>query len=131
MLPPRERILRAASKLFCTRGIRCVSVDEIATAAQTNKMTLYRHFKSKDLLVAEYLKSLIARVIARDEEVARAHPDNSHAQLCARISLAADDLCTAPVRGCPIMNAAVGAPREGTPRARGDRRTPSSNGASG
>ena len=47
-IPPRERILDAARDLFYSRGIRCVSVDEIAAAAQTNKMTLYRHFESKD-----------------------------------------------------------------------------------
>ena len=43
-LPPRERILVAAQALFYARGIRAVSVDEIAAAAGTNKMTLYRHF---------------------------------------------------------------------------------------
>lgn len=33
-------------------------MDEIAASAATNKMTLYRHFESKDLLVAEYLRGL-------------------------------------------------------------------------
>ncbi len=56
-IPPRERILDAACDLFYSRGIRCVTVDDIAAAAQTNKMTLYRHFASKDLLVAEYLRT--------------------------------------------------------------------------
>ena len=38
------------------KGIRAVGVDAIAEAAGTNKMTLYRHFASKDELVAEYLR---------------------------------------------------------------------------
>ena len=76
-IPPRERILDAARDLFYSRGIRCVSVDEIAAAAQTNKMTLYRHFESKDLLVAEYLRTLHAYAIARDEEVMRQYPGGS------------------------------------------------------
>ena len=33
-----------------------MGVDAIAEAADTNKMTLYRHFASKDELVAEYLR---------------------------------------------------------------------------
>ena len=56
-IPPRARILTAAKQLFYARGIRAVSVDEIAAAARTNKMTLYRHFRSKDLLIAEYLRA--------------------------------------------------------------------------
>src|SRR5437763_2297014 len=55
---PRDRILAAASDLFYRYGIRAVGVDAIAEAAGTNKMTLYRHFDSKDQLVAEYLRCL-------------------------------------------------------------------------
>src|SRR5260370_6786928 len=54
--PPRDRILAAAGELFYRHGIRAVGVEAIAEAAGTNKMTLYRHFSSKDALVAEYLR---------------------------------------------------------------------------
>src|ERR1700674_1684054 len=84
--PPRERILEAARDLFYAKGIRAVGVDEIAAAAQTNKMTLYRHFESKDFLVAEYLRFLAGYAIARDDEVKRAHPGDPYAQLCALIA---------------------------------------------
>ena len=60
-IPPRERILAAASDLFYRLGIRAVGVEAIAEAAGTNKMTLYRHFDSKDELVAEYLRCLADR----------------------------------------------------------------------
>src|ERR1700726_77263 len=55
-IPPRARILAAAGELFYRHGIRAVGVESIAEAAGTNKMTLYRHFTSKDELVAEYLR---------------------------------------------------------------------------
>src|SRR5438552_17981167 len=55
---PRERILAAARELLFCHGIRAVGVDAIAEAAGTNKMTLYRHFASKDELVAEYLRKV-------------------------------------------------------------------------
>jgi AcrR family transcriptional regulator len=54
-ISPRERILSAASGLFYRHGIRAVGVEAIAEEAKTNKMTLYRHFTSKDELVAQYL----------------------------------------------------------------------------
>ena len=106
-IPPRERILDAARDLFYSRGIRCVSVDEIAAAAHTNKMTLYRHFESKDLLVAEYLRSLSAYAIARDEEIMRQYPGDAYAQLRALAKRFGDDLCAEDLRGCPMANAAV------------------------
>jgi len=114
-ISPRERILEAACELFYTRGIRCVSVDEIAAAAQTNKMTLYRHFESKDLLVAEYLRSLNAYSIARDDEAGRAHAGDPYAQLCALIARVGNDLCAADLRGCPMANAAVEFPDKDHP----------------
>src|SRR5260221_12942843 len=57
---PRERILSSALDLFYRHGIHAVGVDAIAEAAATNKMTLYRHFDSKDLLVAESFRRLAA-----------------------------------------------------------------------
>ena len=53
--PPRERIVATANDLFHRHGLRGVGVETIAEAAGTNKMTLYRHFESKDELILEYL----------------------------------------------------------------------------
>ncbi|MFL1502699.1 TetR/AcrR family transcriptional regulator [Pseudomonas sp. O64] len=50
-IPPRERILRAAGEMFHKYGIHAVGVEAIAAAAQSNKMTLYRHFASKEMLI--------------------------------------------------------------------------------
>ena len=114
-IPPRERILNAACELFYSRGIRCVSVDEIAAAAQTNKMTLYRHFESKDLLVAEYLKMMNAEAIARDDEVLSAYRGDPYGGLRALAKQVGDDLCAADFRGCPAANAAVEFPEKDHP----------------
>src|SRR5436309_7488419 len=59
-LPVRERILVAAGDLFHKHGIRGVGVEAIAEAADTNKMTLYRHFSSKDELIAEWVRGMVA-----------------------------------------------------------------------
>lgn len=53
-------IVQAADDLFYGKGIRSASMDAIAERAGVTKRTLYYHFRSKDDLIAAYLK-------ARDE----------------------------------------------------------------
>src|SRR5258707_15190389 len=48
---PRDRLIEAATRLFCRYGVNSVGVDEIIAAAGTAKTTLYRLFRSKDGLV--------------------------------------------------------------------------------
>src|SRR2546421_5906148 len=105
--PPRERILAAARELFYREGIHAVSVDAIAAAASTNKMTVYRHFQSKDALVAAYLGELAAETESAWGAVRTQFPDDADAQLRAllkRVSRFADE---ASGRGCAFVNAAV------------------------
>ncbi len=52
----RERLLRAATELFCRRGIHAVGVDAVVEAAGTAKATLYKLFGSKDALVDAVLE---------------------------------------------------------------------------
>src|SRR3974390_3924202 len=80
-IPPRERLLAVAADLFYRHGIRAVGVEAIAEAAGTNKMTLYRHFASKDELVAEYLRRLAAKAGASWDRRAAQHPGDPCAPL--------------------------------------------------
>jgi AcrR family transcriptional regulator len=105
--PPRERILSAARELFYSRGIRPVSVDDIAAAAATNKMTLYRHFASKDQLVAEYLRLLADEVERVWTEMERKHPGDALAQLNALVACGSAPKDCGADRGCALANAAV------------------------
>ena len=52
----RERILVAAYGLFCRQGIRSVGIDAIIARSGVAKMTMYRHFGSKDALVVAVLE---------------------------------------------------------------------------
>src|SRR6266566_4051038 len=80
-IPPRERIIAVAADLFYRHGIRAVGVEAIAEAAGTNKMTLYRHFDSKDELVAEYLRCLASCAGKFWNDLEAAHPGDPRAQL--------------------------------------------------
>ena len=52
---PRERVVASAQALVHRHDIRGVGVETIAEAAGANKMTLHRHFDSKDDPIIEHL----------------------------------------------------------------------------
>ncbi len=105
--PPRERLLMAARELFYNHGIRAVGVDAIAEAAGTNKMALYRHFESKDNLVAEYLRQEDSHSDELWDNINAMHPKNPLEQVKAWVEIMAY-LSTQPNhRGCAFANAAV------------------------
>jgi AcrR family transcriptional regulator len=115
---PRERLLEAAADLFYRHGIRAVGVDAIAEAAGTNKMTLYRHFPSKDDLVAEYLRQSAKGADACWDRFERTHPGDALAQLRAWLREMAAHVANADERGCPLVNAAVELPEKDHPARR-------------
>src|ERR1700724_3721370 len=55
-LSPRDRLIEAATRLFCRYGVNSVGVDAIVGAAGTAKTTLYKVFGSKDGLVEAVLE---------------------------------------------------------------------------
>ncbi|SFA83908.1 transcriptional regulator, TetR family [Rhizobium sp. NFR07] len=64
-----DQILTAAGALFYREGIRAVGIDRIIEEANVAKATLYRHFPSKDHLVAAYLQARHERVIRSLQDV--------------------------------------------------------------
>jgi AcrR family transcriptional regulator len=116
--PPRERILAAASELFYRHGIRAVGVEAIAEAAGTNKMTLYRHFSSKDELVAEYLRRLAQASGTLWDALAAAHPDDPRAQLTGWLAAMQAHVLDVDQRGCALANAAIELPDKDHPARR-------------
>jgi AcrR family transcriptional regulator len=110
--------LAVAAELFYRHGIRAVGVEAIAEAAGTNKMTLYRHFSSKDELVAEYLRQTASVADRCWERYGRAHPGNPLAQIRAWLAEMADHLANTDERGCALANAAVELPDKAHPARR-------------
>jgi AcrR family transcriptional regulator len=104
---PRERILLAARELFYRYGLHPVSVDTIAEAALTNKMTLYRHFKSKDELIVAYVKELTREYDAIWDEIGARNPGNPQKRLDGWVDYVEDVLTNKYERGCALANAAV------------------------
>jgi len=105
--PPRERILAVARELFYRHGLHTVGVELIAETAQTNKMTLYRHFKSKDELVVAYVRELAAEGDAVWVRLAETYPDDPEKRLAAWVDYVEEVLTSRFERGCALANAAV------------------------
>jgi AcrR family transcriptional regulator len=101
----RDRILSTASDLFYRRGIRSVGVDAIATEAGSNKMTFYRHFRSKAQLAAEYLRARIRE--AREHWDATIGPLQGKPRRQFEALLAAHLAQDKASRGCPLCNVAI------------------------
>src|SRR6201996_5454503 len=114
-IPPRARILAVAGELFYRHGIRAVSVDSIAEAAGTNKMTLYRHFASKDELVAEYLRQEAGKADTYWCALEGRHPGEPLAQIRAWMAAMAAHAADCNERGCALANAAVELPEKEHP----------------
>lgn len=52
-LATRQRISDVATALFFKRGYDCVTVEEIAAAAQVSKMTIFNYFARKEELILD------------------------------------------------------------------------------
>ena len=116
--PPRERLLAAAGELFYRRGIHAVGIDEVIAAAGVAKMSLYRHFASKDELIAAYLEECDAGYWRRWDDIVARHPGAPRQQLRALFAWLAHHATKPDWRGCPFINAATEFPAPDHPARR-------------
>ena len=114
---PRERIVTTARDLFHRHGIRGIGVEAIAEAAGTNKMTLYRHFTSKDELIVECLQKVADEGLGKWQQLEADFPGDPLAQLHAWVQRAAEWLFS-DARGCSLANAAIELTEEDHPARR-------------
>jgi TetR/AcrR family transcriptional regulator, cholesterol catabolism regulator len=59
----RQQMLMAASDLFVERGYDSTSVEDIAERANVSKGTFYNHFETKEALVIELRRSMLAGTV--------------------------------------------------------------------
>jgi AcrR family transcriptional regulator len=104
-----QRVLEAASELFYERGIRATGVDAIVEHSGVTKMTLYKHFGSKDELVAAYLRARDERWREWLEEAVESRADSPKERLLAVFDALGSWLEgeVEGFRGCAFINAAT------------------------
>jgi len=67
----RSQILSTAIELFSRRGLGAVTIDDIATAADVGKGTIYNYFATKEDIVVAFMADLEARIAPK---IARFRP---------------------------------------------------------
>ena len=75
MTSRREQILDIAAGLFARRGFHGVSVAELGAACGISGPALYKHFPSKDAVLAEMLVSISERLLAEGTSRVQTAPD--------------------------------------------------------
>lgn len=71
----REKIIRAATKLFVENSIKGVTMDMVATEVGMSKRTIYENFADKRALLTECVDFLLDYQDARDNEILRQSAD--------------------------------------------------------
>jgi AcrR family transcriptional regulator len=102
---PKEKVFQTAARLFYQNGYRAVGVDSIAAESGIGKMTLYRHYPSKDELIVAYLRDN-DEFFWENFEQATKDAVTPREKLLAFFE-ALQEYVTAPAcYGCPFLNVA-------------------------
>jgi len=103
---PKDQLLDTAARLFFPNGYRAIGVDTIAAESGIGKMTLYRHYESKDELIVAYLRDSDTKFWEEFEKVTGGV--GSPRQKLIRFFQALAEYVSQPACfGCPFLNVAA------------------------
>jgi AcrR family transcriptional regulator len=111
---PKDKVFQTAARLFYQHGYRAVGVDTIAAESGIGKMTLYRHYPSKDDLIAAYLKDS-HDVFWNYFEQATIDASGPREKLLAFFESLQEYVTTPACYGCPFLNVATEYPETDYP----------------
>jgi AcrR family transcriptional regulator len=105
-LTPKEKLFETAARLFYQHGYRAVGVDAIAAESGIGKMTLYRHYPSKDDLIVAFLKASNEDFWGYFEQSTGNAP-TARNKLLAFFEALQEYVTTPDCYGCPFINVAT------------------------
>ena len=103
---PKEKLFQTAARLFYQHGYRAVGVDTIASESGIGKMTLYRHYPSKDDLISAYLQDSNQLFWQQFEQITKDIP-SARQKLLAFFEALQSYALTPVCFGCPFINVAA------------------------
>lgn len=111
----QEHILKTASELFYSHGIKATGIDAIVKATGVAKMSLYKYFPSKDALVLAHLHSRAESLRAHILSEMETKSSQPKLQMLAIFEIFEEIASTPGFRGCPFINAAAEFAEESNP----------------
>lgn len=99
--------METADRLFYREGVRGVGIDRIIAEAGVAKMSLYKHFASKDDLITAALEHREQQVEAFFRDAAARHTRRKRDPLRAFFAALKDWFESPDFRGCAFINATV------------------------
>jgi len=106
LAPAKKRILDTADLLFYDEGIRAVGVDRLISGSSVTKATFYKHYRSKDRLIAEYVDHRHRQAVAELADLVDQEA-TAEAVLRALQQSISTWMSSPDFRGCPFINAAA------------------------
>ena len=103
----RQRILDTASQLFYAEGVRAVGIDLVIDRAKVAKTSLYRHFRTKDDLVAAFLEREDQEFWQQWDAISARHAEDPARELDALMQWVGERVARPGYRGCPQLNVAA------------------------
>jgi AcrR family transcriptional regulator len=113
-IAPKDKVFQTASRLFYQNGYRAIGVDTLAAESGIGKMTLYRHYPSKDDLIVAYLKDSDELFWSNFEEITK-DSSTARAKLLAFFESLQEYVSTPACYGCPFLNVATEYPETDYP----------------
>jgi len=103
--PRRDHLVAVATALFCRDGFHATGIDRVLAESGVAKMTLYKHFPSKDDLIGACLEGVAATSRAAVEQVLARAGRSARAKVLALVRSFAMT-CAAPgFSGCAFHHA--------------------------
>ena len=108
----RDKILLTAHDLFYSTGFRATGVDTLIKASKVTKVTFYRHFPSKSLLILAYLQYRHEIWISWFESTLRRHLEEGEIPSDALSATLHEWFVSPEFHGCAFINASAEAKSE-------------------
>ncbi len=112
---PREQLLETATRLFYRNGCHTTGIDQVLAEAGVAKMTLYKHFQSKENLILAACQRFHEQVRREFEQAVEAAGLSAGQKLEAIFDFMDDWAAREEFWGCPSVNLAVQYPEHDHP----------------